>query len=416
MATPEVGSGEAVRRRSLQAVQPEPASLNLTTFAIALVSALPELETWHVQQLLINDTGWHWEWEWKWAWLWAWQPATRQWEWTPTTADDFGFKTGGPPLPTNVTVRLTGSCANFFVDELSPALRAAWAADLSARLGLTTRLSVPPPCFTVPTVPLPIASPPSAAGASGAPADIGSNVMTDDDLCKNNECLLWLLLLLCCCCCLPLCICARRRRRRQQLEETMRIDMRDLDELAFNDLVVAREALATALANLEKAQERARPDDGGLAELEDMEAYEIAVEKAERARVQLHDLEAKLPDPGETKSALRVRWDEYLRQNATEVRETGRPNLCTPCTLCTLGTLGTLCTPCALCTLCTLYTPCTPCALYTPPCALSTGDAPAKSSRRRCSGYRACGRWRRRLMTTACCAPSTSTSRRVRYA
>ena len=140
----------------------------------------------------------------------------------------------------------------------------------------------------------------------------------------------------------------------------MRIDMRDLDELAFNDLVVAREALATALANLEKAQERARPDDGGLAELEDMEAYEIAVEKAERARVQLHDLEAKLPDPGETKSALRVRWDEYLRQNATEVRETGRPNLCTPCTLCTLGTLGTLCTPCALCT------PCTPCALYTP--------------------------------------------------
>ena len=341
---PELGSGEVMRRRSLQAVQPEPTSLNLTTFALALVGALPELETWHVQQLLINDTEWHWEWEWKWDWLWAWQPTTRKWDWTPTAADDFGFKTDGPPLPTNVTVRLTGSCANFFVDELSPALRASWAADLSARLGLPARLAVPPPCFTLPTLPLPVASPPPA-GAFGVPADIDSNVMTDDDFCPNNECLLWLLLLLCCCCCLPLCICARRRRKRKRLQETMLVDMFDLDELAFNDLVEAREALVTALINLEKAQENAAPAGDGYTELEFMEAYEIAVEDAERARMRLNDLEAKLPDPGESKSALRTRWDEYLRENATKVRETSRPALCTPCTP---------------------LTPCNPCNLHAP--------------------------------------------------
>ena len=124
----ELGSGEAARRRSLQAAQPEPARLNLTEFALALVAALPELETWHVQSLLIDQTEWQWEWNWKWDYLWTWQPETREWEYNPTAADDFGFKTEGPPLPTSVVVRLTGSCANLFVDELSPALRDSWTA------------------------------------------------------------------------------------------------------------------------------------------------------------------------------------------------------------------------------------------------------------------------------------------------
>ena len=283
-----------------------------------------------MQSLLVDQTEWRWQWEWRWDYLWTWQPETRQWEWTPTAADDFGFKTEGPPLPTNVVVRLTGSCANLFVDELSPALRDSWATELSARLRLDARLAVAPPCFTEPTVPtpLPAASPPPAE-EFGAPAGIGSAVSTAEEVCRENE---WcwiplLLLLLCCCCCVPLCLCARRRRRRRQLEETLLegLDLDQLDDMAFDDLVQAREDLAHKLDRLEKAQDRARPDETGASDIEAMEAYEIAVEDAEVARVRLKELEAMLPDPGEAKSALRARWDHYLAEHATEVRETAHP-------------------------------------------------------------------------------------------
>ena len=69
-----------------------------------------------------------------------------------------------------------------------------------------------------------------------------------EEYCEENEwCWIWLLLLLLlCCCCIPLCLCARRRRRRKQLEETLLsgLDLEVLDDMAFNDLVQAREHLA----------------------------------------------------------------------------------------------------------------------------------------------------------------------------
>ena len=37
-------------------------------------------------------------------------------------------------LPTNITVRITGSCNSGFIPQFSPELREAWAANLSAAL------------------------------------------------------------------------------------------------------------------------------------------------------------------------------------------------------------------------------------------------------------------------------------------
>ena len=144
----EMGT-DVQRQRQLQSQ----ATLRLRDFARAVTHTLDGITAANIQRLVTPNLAYE---------------SASEWE---ATAPQL--------IPISITVRVDGACGSSFVPQLAPDNRSQWEQNLSSNLQLSSRLTVPPPCFNE--------SRPGLLLPTLEPTDIGEDAVVVLDACLTGS-------------------------------------------------------------------------------------------------------------------------------------------------------------------------------------------------------------------------------------